>query len=227
MDIEGTTTSISFVHETLFPYSAKRLGSFLKEKNKLPAVNEILSRVAETILSESNLGSYSTKEINTDECEAALQKWIREDRKHAALKDLQGLIWREGYESGAYKGHVYPDVLPNWKKWKAAGLGLGIYSSGSVDAQKQIFGYSEAGDLTEYLSHYFDTRVGAKKEKASYERIAAELGLSPEAILFLSDVPAELDAAREVGFKTTHLLRPGTASGQGHPSAKTFDEVRI
>lgn len=227
MDIEGTTTSTSFVHETLFPYSARRLGSFLKEKKGESAVNAILSRVAETILSESKGGSHSAKKMNVDECEAALQKWIREDRKHPALKELQGLIWREGYESGAYKGHVYPDVLPNWKKWKAAGLVLGIYSSGSVDAQKQIFGYSEAGDLTGYLSNYFDTRVGAKKENASYARIASELALAPSDILFLSDVPAELDAAREAGMKTTHLIRPGTAPGQGHPSAKTFDEVTI
>ncbi|MBL8994343.1 MAG: acireductone synthase [Spirochaetia bacterium] len=226
MDIEGTTSSISFVHETLFPYSAKRLGSFLKEKNGVPVVNAILSRVAETLLAESKEGTPSG-ELDLVECEAALLKWIREDRKHPALKELQGLIWREGYESGAYKGHVYPDVLPNWKKWKASGLALGIYSSGSVEAQKQIFGYSEVGDLTSYLSNYFDTRVGPKKEMASYTRIASELALHPEAILFLSDVPAELDAAREAGVKTTHLLRPGTPPGQGHPSAKTFDEVLV
>ncbi len=222
MDIEGTTSSISFVHQVLFPYSAKRLPSFLKEQEAV--VNAILGKVRETISSEKNVPE---KKITLEDCETALLDWIKSDRKHPALKEIQGLIWREGYESGAYRGHVYPDVPKVWEIWKARGLGMGIYSSGSVDAQKQIFGFSEAGDLTPYLNHFFDTRVGAKREVASYAQIAGEVKLSASEILFLSDIPAELDAAKMAGMAVVHLVRPGTQPGTIHPVAHDFLEVDV
>lgn len=158
MDIEGTTTSISFVHEVLFPYASTHLEEFVRNRLTEPAIQAELAAVQQTVLEESG-------QTLTDEAAIAqLLQWIEEDRKHTALKTLQGYLWRLGYENGDYKGHLYPDVVPVWDKWRAASIGLGIYSSGSVEAQELLFGYSEYGDLTPYLSAYFDTKIGHKRE---------------------------------------------------------------
>ncbi|HEY9746598.1 MAG TPA: acireductone synthase [Oculatellaceae cyanobacterium] len=218
-DIEGTTTDIHFVHRVLFPYSAERMSAFIQENLDNPDVRVALDSVKKTVLDEQGVTITDTQAVET------LLQWIREDRKHGALKQLQGMIWRHGYESGAYRGHVYEDVPAALERWRQQGIGLGIYSSGSVQAQKLLFRYSTAGDLTPYFSHYFDTAVGAKKETASYQKIAETLQLPPQEILFLSDVEAELDAAQTAGFQTIQLVRPETTPSTKHQTAPDFSSI--
>jgi enolase-phosphatase E1 len=219
MDIEGTTTSISFVHETLFPYAKKMLASFVQANAGRPQVAAILAEVKKTVLEETG------EKIDVVGCLLALESWIAQDRKHTALKELQGLLWKKGYEDGTYRGHLYEDVLPAWEKWRTAGLKLAIYSSGSVEAQKQIFGFNQYGNLLSYLSAHFDTKVGGKKESASYREIAKQLSLPPQSILFLSDMSAELEAAQTAGMQVCQILRPGTQADERFPSAQTFDQI--
>jgi len=217
-DIEGTTTSIDFVHKTLFPYARERLRRFLKAHAKDPAVRKELAEVSRL----------EGRELTLDAAADVLEKWIAEDRKITPLKQLQGLIWRKGYEAGELKGHVYPDAPDHLRQWHDRGLKLYVYSSGSVEAQKLIFGHTDYGDLTPLFSGYFDTRVGAKKEAASYRKILLDTGLSGSDVLFLSDVGEELDAARQAGMKTCQLLRDDKVRPAiAHPRARTFAEVRV
>lgn len=216
LDIEGTTTDINFVHQVLFPYSAERLAQYVKDHANSCEVQECLDQVKITVLDETS------KTISDDAAVEILLHWIQTDRKHGALKTLQGLIWDIGFKQGHYQGHVYPDVPVALERWKQQGLGLGIYSSGSVQAQKLLFGHSIAGDLTPYFSHYFDTQVGGKKEATSYANIAQALQIPPSEILFLSDVAAELDAAHQAGFQVTQLLRTDNMVVGSHPTVTDF-----
>ena len=149
-----------------------------------------------------------------------------EDRKSTALKALQGIIWRDGYVNGDFTGHLYPDVLPALENWKAQGIDLYVYSSGSVAAQKLLFGYSDEGDITHLFSGYFDTLVGAKREVQSYRNIAAQLALPPSSILFLSDIHQELDAAEEAGFRTTQLIRDDDDAASHHHQVNSFSTIK-
>ncbi len=216
-DIEGTTSSISFVHEVLFPYAASRLETFVKENLDDPDVRTQLQATSD----ESGI------DVNdVDALCRQLLDWIREDKKITPLKALQGMIWKHGYAQGDFTGHVYPDAVESLRKWHDQGLQLYIYSSGSVAAQKLIFGYSDFGDLTHLFSGYFDTKVGGKKEKESYSMIVEQIGLPAEEILFLSDVPAELDAAAASGMKVCHLVRDDKVEKQDrYPVAAEFDDV--
>ncbi len=216
-DIEGTTSSIAFVKETLFPYARARIGDFVRQHAADP---EVAAQVAD---------AKGDDDLDLEGVIARLERWIDEDSKATPLKTLQGLLWRAGYEQGAYLGHVYDDAVAGLRRWHAAGHRLYVYSSGSVAAQKLIFGRSVAGDLTSLFSGYFDTMVGGKKEAASYRSIVGEIGVRPEEILFLSDVVAELDAAREAGLRTIRLVRPedGTVPGSDHLEVSSFDEVRL
>ncbi|HUR42430.1 MAG TPA: acireductone synthase [Verrucomicrobiae bacterium] len=217
-DIEGTTTSIDFVHQTLFPYARERLRKFLREHATDGAVRKELAEVSRL----------EGRELSLDDAAAALERWIDEDRKVGPLKSLQGMIWRRGYEAGALKGHVYVDAPEYLRLWHQRGLKLYVYSSGSVEAQKLIFGHTEHGDLTPLFSGYFDTRVGGKKESASYKKILLDTGLLGPEMLFLSDIAEELDAARAAGMKTCQLLRDAKAlAAVAHPHAKNFAEVRL
>jgi enolase-phosphatase E1 len=218
-DIEGTTSSISFVHEVLFPYSQKNLSVFIDENKTKPEVLQALEEVKKTVLEETN------NEIDHEEAVFTLLDWIIKDRKHKALKDLQGMIWESGYKSGAFKGHVYSDVKPALNKWKSQGIKLGVYSSGSVAAQKLLFGYSEAGDLTPFFSDYFDTNIGQKREISSYQNIKKQLKLQGADILFLSDIKEELDAAKMAGLKTIQLDRLKKLSKQGHEIVNSFSQI--
>lgn len=218
-DIEGTTTSLSFVQEVLFPYAARHLEAFVQEHGGEPQVQQALQEAART-LREEGLPCQNSHEVTQ-----GLLRWIKEDRKHAALKKLQGMLWRKGYESGEYRSHIYPDVPPAFEAWRKRGLDIGIYSSGSVEAQQLLFRYSEAGDLTRYISHYFDTAVGHKREAGSYRRIAGALQLAPASVLFLSDVEAELDAAAEAGMQAAQALREGVIKTEKHPVVKDFREI--
>lgn len=221
MDIEGTTTSISFVHDVLFPYSAERIKSYIEKNLSSPAVQDILSQTQTTIRAEEN------QNIDHETAISKLLEWIRIDRKHGALKKLQGLIWNDGYSSGEIKGHVYEDVLPVLRTWKDKGLELGIYSSGSVQAQKDLFGHSLYGDMTKLFSHHFDTAIGGKREVQSYKNILQVLKQSPEEVLFLSDITEELDAAKSAGMQTTQLVRGDSVKNSTHKQVVNFSEIKF
>jgi enolase-phosphatase E1 len=221
-DIEGTTSSISFVKDVLFPYARRELPRFVREHGHEPEVRRWLDQVA------VENGAVCSDDVIVE----TLQGWIDQDRKHTALKALQGMMWREGYERGDYRGHVYPDAAAALRRWHAGGHHLAVFSSGSVAAQKLLFGHSEAGDLTPLFSAFFDTEVGNKRDADSYRLIADQLDRSPGDIVFLSDVVAELDAARDAGMRTVLLDRredyaqPRDADGcNGHARVESFDEI--
>lgn len=217
-DIEGTTSSIRFVKDVLFPYARERLPAFVETHADDAQVQHWLQEAAK----EAGLVAASRREIVE-----RLIAWIDADRKSTALKALQGMIWKDGYASGEYRAHLYPEVAARLRAWKGAGKRLYVYSSGSVPAQKLFFGYSEAGDLTPLFDGYFDTEVGGKREAGSYRRIAAAIGVAPEAILFLSDVVEELDAARSAGLRTTLLARAPTTcpADSAHRCVADFDAI--
>lgn len=220
-DVEGTTTSISFVHNTLFPYAKERLKQFITENLSNEIVRDCLYKTKETAMVEDQ------RYINDQESIELLLKWITEDRKHPALKTLQGLIWDVGYRSGEIKGHAYPDVKPALEEWKNEDILLGVYSSGSVQAQHLIFEFNIAGNLKNYFSAFFDTKIGHKREIHSYEAIASELKIPSNQILFLSDIKEELDAARAAGMKTIQLVRQDDVIIGDHATVKDFSEIKI
>lgn len=221
-DIEGTTSSISFVKDVLFPYARRALPGFVRERGAEPAVRRWLDMVA----TEHGAMCDDAMIVET------LQGWIDEDRKHTALKALQGLVWREGYLSGELEADMYPDAAAALRRWHDAGHRLAVYSSGSVAAQKLLFAHTDAGDLTSLFDAFFDTEVGPKREADSYRLIADSLNRRPGDIVFLSDVVAELDAAREAGLRTVLVDRredypqPRDATAaNGHPRVASFDAV--
>ncbi len=219
-DIEGTTSSISFVKDTLFPYARKHLPAFVVTHTDDPAVQHWLHEAAK----EAGLVSATQQELI-----ALLQRWIDEDRKSTALKALQGMIWEEGYRNDEYRAHVYDDAVPALRAWQQQGLKLYVYSSGSVAAQKLFFGFCDAGDVTPLFSGYFDTEVGPKRSADSYRAIADDIGLPADQILFLSDIVEELDAARAAGMKTTLLARPPSTcpANHTHPCVADFSAITI
>jgi enolase-phosphatase E1 len=219
-DIEGTTGSVAFVKDVLFPYADAHLDEYVAFHATVPEVAAVLSDAAR----EAGVDAADRTSVL-----AALHSWIARDAKITALKTLQGMIWAQGYACGELKGHVYDDAARALRTWHAAGLRLYVYSSGSVEAQKSIFGHSVAGDLRPLFSGYFDTTTGNKRESASYERIAATIGIQPKDILFLSDSVAELDVAARAHMQTAHIARPtdGTAPTRTHPSVTTFDDLTI
>ena len=218
-DIEGTTSSISFVRDVLFPYARRALPGFVREHGDEPEVRRWLDQVA-----VENGGVCSD-----DMIVETLQGWIDEDRKHTALKALQGMVWDAGYRNADFTAPLYEDVAPALRAWHDAGHPLAVYSSGSVPAQKLLFGHTDAGDLTSMFSAWFDTAVGHKRDADSYRRIAAEYGGNAGDILFLSDIVEELDAARDAGMRTALLDRredyPAPRLGDathGHVRVETF-----
>lgn len=219
-DIEGTTSSISFVKDVLFPYARKRLPAYIETHGDRPEVQHWLHEAAK----EADIVEASRQEILD-----MLLRWIDEDRKSTALKALQGMIWQDGYEAGEYCAHMYPEVSARLHAWRGEGLHLYVYSSGSVPAQKLFFRYSEAGDLSPLFSGYFDTETGPKREQVSYQRIVAAIGELPEHVLFLSDVVEELDAARAAGLRTGWLLRPPleVPPAPKHPAYASFDAIQL
>lgn len=214
-DIEGTTSSIAFVHQVLFPYSRARLADYVAANT--PSLGAILQAVREEA---------GDPALDLAACIALLGAWHDADAKIAPLKALQGRIWAEGYASGALVGHVYADAVAALRRWHARGITLAVYSSGSVAAQKLLFGHSEAGDLSGLFAAHFDTAVGAKQDPSAYRAIAAALALAPAEILFLSDVEAELAAAREAGLGVTLIAREGAATAGAYPVATSFDAIQ-
>ncbi|HEY5971236.1 MAG TPA: acireductone synthase [Pseudoxanthomonas sp.] len=223
-DIEGTTSSVSFVKGVLFPYARRALPGFVAERGDDPEVRRWLDQVA------IEHGSICSDEVIVE----TLRGWIDQDRKHTALKALQGMIWQTGYQDADFTAHIYPDAAPALREWHAQGLPLYVYSSGSVPAQKLFFGHSDAGDLGPLISGWFDTEVGGKREADSYRRIAGEIGIDAAEILFLSDVVEELDAAREAGMQTVLIDRredyPQAREGDathGHPRVTSFADIAL
>ncbi len=217
-DIEGTTTSISFVVDCLFPYFLEHVDE-LKDSIDTAFVQNQIDKVKQTVLDEEN------KNISTDQAFEYLILWCKNDRKHPALKALQGMVWEKAYQNGSIKGHIYPEVANALKRWKSKDIILGIYSSGSVAAQKLLFGFSEAGDLNSLFAHNFDTAVGHKREVASYENIRKDINFEASEILFLSDIEEELDAAASAGLRTIKLIRPGTKAVSKYTMVNNFDEI--
>ncbi len=226
LDIEGTTTPIDFVYQVLFPFARTHVGDFLSRH--WMTVQEDLAELRREQTADTARGLEPPVINEAPESVVAYVHWLMDqDRKSTPLKSLQGRIWEEGYRSGELLSQVFDDVPPAIKRWHQQGKRVCIYSSGSVLAQKLLFGFTEAGDLTPLLSDYFDTAVGAKQETESYRRIAAALQLPPPEILFVSDVVAELDAARAAGMQTILSLRPGNRPqpANNHSPIRSFAEL--
>lgn len=217
-DIEGTTTDIGFVHKVLFPYAHEQLPEFVHSHSAQPDVAEQIAAVRAEL---------KAPDASLDKVIETLLYWIETDQKVTPLKALQGMIWADGYQRGAFKGHLYSDVAPHLRQWADAGKQLYVYSSGSIQAQKLLFGYSTEGDLTPLFSGYFDTHIGHKREALAYQHIVSKLQLPADDILFLSDVVEELDAAKQAGMQTVQLVREGTQAGTQHACAASFDEITL
>jgi enolase-phosphatase E1 len=214
-DIEGTTSAVSFVFDVLFPYAAKHLPAFVRQQAGRADVAEQLAAVRR----DSN-----EPDADVERVVEILLGWIAEDRKATPLKALQGMVWEQGYQAGQLQGHVYPDAVEALKRWHQDGLQLFVYSSGSIQAQRLIFGCSVAGDLTPLFSGYFDTTSGPKREAQSYVNITQAINLEAGQILFLSDIVEELDAARAAGMATCGLAREG-GELVGHITVDSFARI--
>ena len=234
LDIEGTTTPVSFVYDVLFPFAREHVTQFLEQHLETPELHEPLELLrqehavdAQQIPGLPNLGSRSRAEQIS-----SLVKYINwlmdRDRKSTGLKALQGKIWELGYRAGSLQADVYPDVASAFERWRNLGARIAIFSSGSVLAQRLLFGHTNTGDLRPFIDDYFDTTVGAKNQPESYQAIANVLGAKPSETLFLSDVSRELDAAETAGMFSLLCIRPGN-----HPQPDidryeiihSFDEV--
>jgi enolase-phosphatase E1 len=239
LDIEGTTSSVSFVYDVMFPYVRKHLTFEVFSNWEDPEYTLAFDAIArdaghhslEEWLKKQKLTSANPLRGADVVCKEVI-RLMDADAKATGLKQLQGLIWKSGFESGELKAHVYDDVPPALAEWNAAGKDVRVYSSGSVQAQKLFFGHTIAGDLLPHFRGHYDTTIGPKKEAESYRKIAAEFGSPAGEILFLSDVVAELDAAREAGMRTGLCVRPGNAGGQasrgeGHPELISFAAVQM
>jgi enolase-phosphatase E1 len=223
LDIEGTTSATAFVVDVLYPYARSRFAALLTERAGEPEVARAVARVREL-----------TGEPDADavRIERTLNTWLDEDRKATPLKTLQGIVWSEGFARGDLVAHFYGDVVPALRAWHAAGVRLYVYSSGSVAAQRAWFSSTPEGDLLPLVSGLYDTaNAGPKQEPESYRRIASAAGVAADRLLFLSDRPGELDAARAAGWRTVAIRRPGEPyygqGADGHAQAGTFDEITV
>jgi enolase-phosphatase E1 len=211
-DIEGTTTPPAFIHGVLLPYARRALPDWAGRID-LPEVATLLADIRRMVPDQPEL--------------TTLQHWTDRDLKLAPLQQLQGMIWEQGYAEGDLRGELYPDVPPHLRAWAAQGIRLFTYTSGSIPAQKLIFGHSTAGDLSPLIAGFFDTRIGAKRDPDSYVRLAIGMNVPTLAVAFLSDNESELDAATTAGMRTCHIVRPDTATppSDRHPTAATFAEA--
>jgi enolase-phosphatase E1 len=217
-DIEGTTSSLSFVKDVLFPYAREHIDAYVRAHAGDPQVAGLLEDVR----------AAAGTRLDLDGVIAQLLHWIDADQKVTPLKALQGLLWEAGYRSGDFHGHVYQDALAGLRRWYARGIALYVYSSGSIYAQKLLFGHTVHGDLNALFSGYFDTTTGPKLDAESYRKIARAIGRAPEKILFLSDHHAELDAARAAGMQTVWLVRDGALDpNAAHRQARDFSEIAL
>ncbi len=219
-DIEGTTTSVKFVYDVLFPYFRENI-SKLRDMTANPEVQAAFKKTVELAASLEN-----KKLSSVDDVIETLTKWSIEDRKITPLKTLQGILWEQGYTDGSIKGHVYDDVKLNLQKWNDQNIQLAVFSSGSVTAQILLFKHSNEGDLSVFFSNYFDTTTGGKREEETYVKIAEAMAVKPEEILFLSDIVEELQAADAKNLQTVQLVRPGTVAAWKN-TAGSFNDIEI
>ncbi|WP_455220651.1 acireductone synthase [Kaarinaea lacus] len=218
-DIEGTTTSLSFVKDVLFPYAREHMATFVREHQRNPDIANLLENVKREM---------QRPDATVDEVIGQLETWIDEDRKITPLKAIQGHIWQYGYQNGDYHGHVYADAYEKLKDWHKSGIALYIFSSGSVYAQKLLFGHTEYGDMTPLFSGYFDTNIGAKTDSNAYQVIVKQIGYPGKEIMFLSDIEKELDAANSAGMYTVWLVRDGNPSSDSrHLQVTNFYDIAI
>jgi enolase-phosphatase E1 len=225
LDIEGTTTPITFVLDILFPYAKTHISKFV-ETHFDALRHEIEQLVAESASDEKYTVPVDPTEPGS--ISTYLEFLIDENRKSTPLKSMQGMIWKEGYESGKLISVLFDDVAPAFEKWHDAGATIAIYSSGSILAQQLLFRHTNYGDMTPYISKYFDTTTGGKREPNSYSKIARELGREPRHVTFCSDIPAELDAARNAGLKTVLVVREGNEpvdNPESYRIIQAFDEL--
>ena len=236
LDIEGTTTPIAFVVDVLFPYARKHLRRHLEELAASPLYASVLDQLRGEHAVDERAGEPVAAWIDAPltarlESAASYADWLMDrDRKSTPLKILQGMLWEQGYQRGELVGEVFADVPPALARWRAEGVQVGIFSSGSVLAQQLLFRHSSAGDLTPFLRGHFDTTTGKKTDPDSYRRIGAAMNTRPESIVFLSDVVAELDAARDAGLATRLSIRPVNGPPpvpHDHPAIRTFDEISM
>ena len=225
LDVEGTTSSISFVYDVLFAHAKRHAAEFLVAHRDDATVRQVAAGLAgaaglpaDTLAAADGPARLALAAIDL----------MNRDVKETSLKALQGMIWRSGFESGALVSHVFDDVPPALALWADSGLDVRIYSSGSIEAQRLFFAHTEAGDLTRFLRGNYDTTTGPKREATSYVAIAADMALEPRQILFVSDVGAELDAARQAGMGTALAVRPGNRDAGGlfdHQAIASFAEI--
>lgn len=236
LDIEGTTTPIDYVYKILFPYARARVDDYLDKHAATEEVHAIIAALAEEHAADTR-NALAPPPLSDDSPEENLRSikayvhWLMDrDRKSTPLKSLQGIIWESGYQNGEIRSQVFEDVPPNLKRWHELDKIICIFSSGSVLAQKLLFAYTSAGDLTKFIRDYFDTRIGSKTDMDSYRQIARALEITPSAIIFVSDVSAELDAARHAGMQTLLCMRPGNhpqPPTSAHEVIKDFDAIHI
>lgn len=220
IDIEGTVGSIAFVRDVLFPYAKTRMDAYVFAHAEEPFMRAILDAAAR----DAAVDVHDLHAILR-----ALHTWSDNDVKVTPLKELQGHIWRDGFESSGIRGPLYADAVDALNRYYAAGVALYVYSSGSIAAQKLLFGHTVAGDMLPLFAGFYDTTIGNKREASSYEAILRELGLPPNEVIFFSDNEAELDAAAEAGVITVQLARPqdGTRPSTRHTSVASFDGIEV
>jgi enolase-phosphatase E1 len=233
LDIEGTTTPISFVYDVLFPYARENLRAFLETRAPSGLLAEVDRQLREEHAADVARGDAppplpaDLSAGNAVDLEAYVLWLMDRDRKSPGLKLLQGMIWQRGFADGSLHGELFPDVAPALERWRERAIDIAIYSSGSVLAQRLIFGHTAAGDLTPRISQFFDATIGPKRAAGSYRQIAAHLGHQPNELLFLSDVHAELSAARTAGLQAMLCVRPGNPepAREDEVAIETFDEL--
>lgn len=225
LDIEGTTTPITFVHDVLFPFARRKMPEYVAAH-----LDELADEIDQLRLEhQKDLGYTDDFDPSSANSVAKyLAFLIDADRKSTPLKSIQGEIWKVGYESGDLVSTIFDDVRPAFERWKNDGVVIAIYSSGSVLAQQLLFRHTDHGDLTPFISNYFDTTTGGKREAESYAKIASELGFDPREMVFCSDISQELDAANASGLSTTLVVRPGNAAVENAGSyrvVESFDDL--
>jgi enolase-phosphatase E1 len=231
LDIEGTTASVDFVHDVMFPFVTRNLSTFLDSTWGQTETTAACERIAQDAGHES-LAAWQKTTGGSDRelVEQQIAELMRGDVKATGLKAMQGLVWQAGFESGELVAPIYEDVLPELKRWKAGGIDIRIYSSGSIAAQKLFFGHTQYGDVLGYFSGHYDTTIGGKKDSESYRKIAAEIGVKPSEILFVSDLEGELEAAQLAGVQVAAAIRPGNkplSESARFPRISSFAEIQI
>jgi len=234
LDIEGTTCPVSFVSQTLFPYAQKQLDKTICNRDRQPIISKLIQETIAEWLQDTDpvskallVQAKNQTTLSEEDVVGYLKHLIESDRKSTALKELQGIIWEQGFISGELKPSLYADVIPALKNWKKQGLILAVYSSGSIKAQQLLYSHTTSGNISNIFDQWFDTRTGSKLETKSYKKISEVLGIKPQSIVFVSDHPEECDAAQASGMLTKFCYREGNphCKSNGHPIIQGLNEI--